>query len=159
MDKLTIDRIYKAHPLIREELVSFYNECNNKLPKGVRLRFSSVYRSPVEQTALYNQKPKVTNAKAFQSLHNYGIAFDYVILLDKDNNGTFESIEWDIKNEYHLIVINYFKSKGYEWGGDWKRFKDYPHFQKSFGLTWQKLKERLDLGHVIVNNGIIYPKI
>lgn len=159
MDQLTIDRIEKAHPIIREELRLLYVECNNKLPKGVRLRFSSVYRSPAEQTALYNQKPKVTNSKAFQSIHNYGLAFDYVILLDKDNNGTFESIEWDIKNQYHQFVVLFFKSKGYEWGGDWKRFKDYPHFQKAFGLTWQQLKNRNDIGMSIINNGIKYPKI
>ncbi len=86
MDKLTIDRIESAHPVIREELRDFYIECNNKLPKGVRLRFAYVYRSPAEQNALYLKKPKVTNAKAFQSIHNYGLAFDIVILRDKDNN-------------------------------------------------------------------------
>lgn len=159
MDQLTIERIKLAHPNIRKELNDFYIECNNKLQKGVRLRFSSVYRTPTEQTALYNQKPKVTNARAWQSIHNYGLAFDYVILLDKDNNGTFESIEWNIDNVYHKQVIAFFKSKGYEWGGDWKNFKDYPHFQKSFGLTWQMLKNRVDIGMIVRDNNIIYPTI
>lgn len=27
------------------------------------------------------------------------------------------------------------KALGFEWGGDWSSFKDYPHFQMSFGLT------------------------
>ena len=159
MDKLTIERIESAHPVIREELRDFYIECNNKLPKGVRLRFAYVYRSPAEQNALYLKKPKVTNAKAFQSIHNYGLAFDIVILRDKDNNGTFESIDWDINSEYFKTVVAYFKSKGYEWGGDWKRFKDFPHFQKAFGLNWRDLKLRLDKGYITVNNGIIYPKL
>ena len=44
MDKLTIDRIKQAHPIIREQLEKDYIECNNKLPKGVRLRFAYVYR-------------------------------------------------------------------------------------------------------------------
>ena len=35
-------------------------------------------------------------------------------------------------------VVNYFKSKGWESGGDWKSIKDYPHLQNTFGLTWQK---------------------
>lgn len=159
MDKLTIERIKLAHPIIRKELEQFYIECNNLLPKGVRLRFSSVYRTPKEQTALYNQVPKVTQAKAFQSIHNYGLAFDYVVLIDKDNNGTFESIEWNIKSENHKIVIDYFKSKGYEWGGDWKTFKDFPHFQKSFGLRWQDLKKRLDENIIIFDSNVTYPKI
>jgi len=159
MDKLTIDRIKQAHPIIREQLEKDYIECNNKLPKGVRLRFAYVYRSIEEQNKLYNQRPKVTNAKGGQSIHNYGLAFDYVILLDKDNNGTFESIEWDLKSPYHKIVVDYFQSKGYEWGGLWK-FKDYPHFQKAQGLTWQQLKQRVELGMVIKDvNGINYPKI
>ena len=81
MDKLTIDRIAQAHPKIREELKQYYIECNNKLPKGVRLRFAYVYRSIAEQNVLYNQRPKVTNAKGGQSIHNYGLAFDYVIML------------------------------------------------------------------------------
>jgi peptidoglycan L-alanyl-D-glutamate endopeptidase CwlK len=160
MDKLTIDRIQQAHPIIREQLEKDYIECNNKLPKGVRLRFAYVYRSIEEQNKLYNQRPKVTNAKGGQSIHNYGLAFDYVILLDKDNNGTFETIEWDLKSPYHKIVVDYFKSKGYEWGGSWKNFKDYPHFQKAQGLTWQQLKQRFELGMVFKDaNGIIYPKI
>jgi peptidoglycan L-alanyl-D-glutamate endopeptidase CwlK len=160
MDKLTIDRIAQAHPKIREELKLNYIECNNLLPKGVRLRFAYVYRSIAEQNVLYNQRPKVTNAKGGQSIHNYSLAFDYVIMLDKDNNGTFETIEWNLKSPYHKVVVDFFKSKGYEWGGDWKNFKDYPHFQKAFGHTWQSLKRKLDTGDVIKDaNGLTYPKI
>ena len=160
MDQLTIDRIAQAHQKIREELKQYYIECNNKLPKGVRLRFAYVYRSIAEQNVLYNQRPKVTNAKGGQSIHNYGLAFDYVIMLDKDNNGTFETIEWDLKSPYHKIVWDYFKSKGYEHGGDWKNFKDYPHFQKAFGHTWQSLKRKLDTGDSFKDvNGLTYPRI
>ena len=160
MDQLTIDRIAQAHPKIREELKQYYVECNNLLPKGVRLRFAYVYRSIAEQNVLYNQRPKVTNAKGGQSIHNYSLAFDYVIMLDKDNNGTFETIEWDLKSPYHKVVVDYFKSKGYEWGGSWKSFKDYPHFQKAFGHTWQSLKRKLDTGDSFKDvNGLTYPKI
>ncbi len=154
MDQLTIDRIATAHPKIREELKNYYIECNNKLPKGVRLRFAYVYRSVEEQNKLYNQRPKVTNAKGGQSIHNYSLAFDYVIMLDKDNNGTFETIEWSLASPYHKVVVDYFKSKGYEWGGDWKNFKDYPHFQKTFGHTWQTLKNKPTFKDT---NGISYP--
>lgn len=160
MDQLTIDRIAQAHLKIREELKQHYIECNNLLPKGVRLRFAYVYRSIAEQNVLYNQRPKVTNAKGGQSIHNYGLAFDYVIMLDKDNNGTFETIEWDLKSPYHKVVVDYFQSKGYEWGGSWKSFKDYPHFQKAFGHTWQSLKRKLDTGDSFKDiNGLTYPKI
>jgi len=158
MDKITVERIKKAHPKIREELSVYYNECNNLLPKYVRLRFSHVFRSPQEQHALYLQKPKVTNADSWQSIHNYGLAFDIVLLYDKNGDGTFETASWTI-DEHWDRVVSYFKSKGYEWGGDWKSFKDKPHFEKNFGFDWKTLKSRFDRGIVINDNGITYPKI
>lgn len=159
MDQLTIDRIALAHPKIREELKAHYIECNNLLPKGVRLRFAYTYRSPEEQTALFNQRPKVTNAKAWQSIHQYALAWDYVILLDKDNNGSFESVLWDLKSPHHQKVINYFKSKGYQWGGDFKNFKDFPHWQKDFGLSWQQMYEKIIKKDYIIENNIKYINI
>lgn len=152
-DKLTIERIKTAHPLIREELKRYYLEVNNKLPKGVRLRFSHVYRTNEEQDKLFAKRPKVTNAKGGQSIHNYGLAFDIVILFDKDGNGTFETASWKV-DRYFMIVVDYFKSKGYEHGGDWKNFKDNPHFQKSFGMTWRDL---IILPTKLDDNGIEYP--
>lgn len=154
MDKITLRRIEKAHPIIREELKQQYLEINNKLPKGVRLRFSHVYRSISEQNRLFEKRPKVTNAKGGQSIHNYGLAFDIVILFDKDKDGTFESASWN-QDQYWMQVVVYFKSKGYEWGGDWRSFKDAPHFEKTFGNTWKTLKEK----ETFLDNGINYPKL
>lgn len=157
MDALTINRINKAHPRVKELLLNQYKEINRRLPKHVRLRFSHVYRSPEEQDILFNQKPKVTNAKGWQSIHNYGLAFDIVILYDKDNNGTFESVSWDLNDVNFLAVVKYFKSKGWEWGGDWKKFPDPPHFQMTFGHTAKSLKSLIDSGKYIEYNGIKYP--
>ncbi len=33
------------------------------------------------------------------------------------------------------------KALGFDWGGDWVRFKDYPHFQMDFGLTIHDLQD------------------
>jgi peptidoglycan L-alanyl-D-glutamate endopeptidase CwlK len=166
MDLITLDRIKTAHPKLRDSLMAQYIECNNKLGKYVRLRFAYVYRSNKEQDALFNQKPKVTNAKGGQSIHNYGLAFDIVLLLDKDKNGTFEAASWDTVSDFDgngksdwMQVVEYFKSKGWVWGGDWKSFKDAPHFQFDYGFDWQTLKARVDKNITIVDNGIIYPKI
>lgn len=155
MDKITLERIEKAHPLIREELKKQYIEINNRLPKGVRLRFSHVYRSIAEQDALFKKRPKVTNAKGGQSIHNYGLAFDIVILYDKDGNGTFETPSWE-QNKHWMEVVKYFKSKGYVWGGDWKSFKDAPHFEKTFGNTWKTLQTKENYKDA---NGLVYPKL
>ena len=157
MDAITISRIDKAHPRIKELLLNQYKEINRRLPKHVRLRFSHVYRSPEDQDALFKQRPKVTNAKGWQSIHNFGLAMDVVILYDKDKNGTFESASWDVNDVNFLAVVKYFKSKGWEWGGDWKRFPDAPHFQMTFGHTAKSLKALIDLGKFIEHSGIKYP--
>ena len=154
MDLITIGRIKTAHPKLRDELEKDYIECNNLLPKGVRLRFAYVYRSVEEQNKLFAQRPKVTNARGGQSIHNYGLAFDIVILKDKDNNGTFESASFDI-DEHWMNVTKFFKSKGWVCGGDWKSFKDAPHFEKTFGHTWQTLSKK----EIMINNGLKYPII
>ena len=39
-------------------------------------------------------------------------------------------------------VVEVFKKYGWEWGGNWSSIKDYPHFQKTFGYTWQKLLDK-----------------
>lgn len=165
-DKVTLDRIKFMHPKVREELLNDYNYINDKLlGKGVRLRFAYTYRSPEEQNALYAQGRtklfdsngkrlgKVTNAKAWQSIHNFSLAFDIVLLLDKDLDGNFESASWDTVKDFDkdgksdwMEVVSYFKSKGWTWGGDFKSIPDAPHFQKDFGLTWQQMKSKIDKG-------------
>lgn len=170
MDQITLDRIKEAHPSIRAKLMEQYLEANNLLGKGAILRFAYVYRSNALQDKLYNQKPKVTNAKGGQSIHNYSLAFDIVLLYDNDKNGTFEEASWSMIKDYDkdgkadwMEIVNYFKSKGWEWGGDWKSFKDYPHFQlkKPDGSSykWQELKALVDSKKTITDNGIVYPKL
>lgn len=166
MDSITLERIKEAHPKVRQMLFEQYKEANNLLGKGARLRFAYVYRSPELQHKLFTQRPKVTNADSWQSIHNYGLAFDIVLLYDNDGNGTFEEASWsqirdfdkDSKADW-IEIVNYFKSKGWEWGGDWKSFKDAPHFQMDFGFDWKVLKQRVERGIIITDNGIVYPKI
>ena len=160
MDQPTINRIKQFHPKFMEQLQKDYLEINSMLPKGVRLRFTHVLRTIQEQDELFAQgRTKsgsiVTNARGGQSIHNYGLAFDIVILLDENGDGTFEKAVWNGK--YFNQVVKFFKEKGYEWGGDWK-FKDNPHFQIK-GFKWQNLKSLLDSGQLIKENGILYPKI
>jgi len=78
MDKVTVDRIDKAHPVLRSELHQLYVEA---LELGIDIRFTSVFRSVDEQNELYSigrrgilGERKVTNAKGGQSYHNYGLA-------------------------------------------------------------------------------------
>jgi peptidoglycan L-alanyl-D-glutamate endopeptidase CwlK len=170
MDSITLQRIKLAHPSIREKLLQDYTDANNLLGKGVRLRLAHVYRTNTEQDALFNKRPKVTNAKGGQSIHNYGLAFDIVMLYDQDGNGTFETASWNMVRDFDkdgiadwMEVTNLFKSRGWEWGGDWKSFKDNPHFQlkkpNGTSYSWKELKASIDNGNFILSDNIKYPKI
>lgn len=162
-DSITLNRIDLMHPILREELKNQYLEINTKLPKGIRLRFSHTLRTFQEQNELYAQgrttKGKiVTNAKGGTSWHNYAMAMDIVILYDKDGNGTFETASWD-EDKYFMMVVNYFKSKGWFWGGDFRSFKDSPHFEKTFGLSISQALTKYNAGDTITDNGVKYIKI
>lgn len=113
---------------------------------GIYVQITSGYRSNAEQTKLYNQGRTtkgniVTNAKAGQSIHNYGLAIDYV-LVSEDGKTAY----WDINRNMNgnqikdwLEVANIGKSMGFQWGGDWKSFPDYPHLDMQKGLSLSQL--------------------
>jgi len=162
MDLVTLNRIKLLHPKVRQEALEAYKYINHKLlGKNVRLRFAYTLRTFGEQdelfqvgrTKLFDKKGNrfgiVTNARAGQSIHNYGLAIDIVLLIDKNNDGSFETASWNIESDTDkdnkpdwMEVIDYFKYLGWAWGGEWKSFPDYPHLEKTFGLSWKELLKR-----------------
>src|SRR5690606_38148459 len=114
---------------------------------GVRLRLSCTWRTFAEQDADYAKGRTVpgsivTDAKGGQSYHNYGLAFDIVLMYDKNGDGIFEEVSWDMVRDGDgdgvsdwIEVTRYLESKGFkngflrENGKKW----DFPHFQKTFG--------------------------
>jgi len=161
MDKTTIERIQLLHPSLRNEAGEIYKEIRDALKGRAICRFSHTLRTFAEQDALFLQKPKVTNAKGGYSYHNYGLAIDIVLLKDKDGNGSFETASWETDVDFDgdgvadwLEVVSIFKSFGWEWGGDWK-FRDAPHFQKTFGLSVRQLFASVENKHLVPNTN--YP--
>lgn len=174
MDKTTLKRIKLLHPALRQEVHDAYLFVNGKLlGRGVRLRFAFTLRSWKLQNKLYaqgrtkfwdkrgNRLGKITNARGGQSYHNYGLAFDIVLLLDKNRDGIFETASWNTVADYDkdgiadwMEVVNYFKSIGWIWGGDWRSFKDKPHLQKTFGYHWRDLLKKYKVKDFI--NGTNY---
>jgi peptidoglycan L-alanyl-D-glutamate endopeptidase CwlK len=154
MDKVTLDRIKLIHPKLRDELGKIYNEICIALTGKAICRFAYTLRTFAEQDVLFNAKPQVTKAKGGYSYHNYGLAVDIVLVVDKDGNGTFESASWDVKTDFDgdgkfdwQEVVSIFKKYGWVWGGDWK-FYDAPHFEKSFGKSVVELLELKNSGKV-----------
>jgi peptidoglycan L-alanyl-D-glutamate endopeptidase CwlK len=146
IDKPSLDRINLLHPKIREEVKALVEQANAVTGKEITIRVVQGLRTIKEQNNLYaigRTKPgkRVTNAKGGSSYHNYGLSIDFAFLV-KDKG----QISWDDKKDWDgdkiadwLEVVQIFVKAGYEWGGNWKSIKDNPHFQKTFGYTWQQL--------------------
>ncbi|HEY6915155.1 MAG TPA: M15 family metallopeptidase [Paludibacter sp.] len=135
-----MSKIDTLHPLIREDVRSLVNKINTDVLKGnVKMVVTQGLRTFAEQDALFAQKPKVTNAKGGQSIHNYGLAFDFCLV---DGGRTI----WDTVKDFDgdkvpdwMEVVKAFKAAGFAWGGDFRSIVDKPHFEKTFGHTWQQL--------------------
>ena len=158
-DKVTLDRIQLLHPKVRDEVKNIYlNEIVPALSGKAICRFAYTLRTFAEQDALYAQgRTKlydangkklgiVTKAKGGQSIHNFGLALDIVLLKDTNGDGTFESASWEDTIDFDkdgradwMEIVSILKRNGWIWGGDWKSFKDKPHFEKTFGHTWRTL--------------------
>jgi peptidoglycan L-alanyl-D-glutamate endopeptidase CwlK len=92
---------------------------------GITIKVISGTRTYAEQDALYAQGrtkpgPKVTNARAGFSNHNFGIAFDV---------GVFEGASYKGESPKYKAVGALGVELGLEWGGNWRSLQDEPHFQ------------------------------
>ena len=140
-DKYTNQRIAKLHPNIRQAV---YSAILDLQAQGIKARVASGLRTFAEQAALFIQRPIVTKANSGQSMHNYGLAVD-----------VYEVINGKLDERNRSKITAAFKKQGFEAGADWTSFKDTPHYQKSYGNSWQTLlnkqKEgKIKEGYVIV---------
>lgn len=145
-DSVTLKRIDLLHPNLRNEVKTMYEEICEALTGRAVCRFSHTLRTDKEQDELYAQgrtKPgkKVTNAKGGQSYHNYGLAFDIVLIIDGKEASwdTLKDFDGDKVADWHEVV-KIAKKYGWAWGGDFVSFKDAPHFEKTFGKKTSELK-------------------
>lgn len=130
-DRVSDERIKQLDPRLRQPAINFINNTENQL--STQLRVTTGYRSIEEQNRLYKQSmttgPWVTNAAGGQSFHNYGRAIDVVVMENGKPN-------WD--KPINQDIADIASQQGFEWGGTWAK-PDYPHFQMTFGQTWQEL--------------------
>lgn len=147
-------RVKSLHPKVRDEVKTLIEKVELNLPKLIAIAVPQGLRTIDEQNELYAQgRTKlgsiVTNAKGGSSYHNYGLAFDFCIVIDTNKDGIYDDTSWDIKKDNDkdgvadwLEAVKIFEAAGWEWGGKWSSIKDYPHLQKTFGNSWQKLLEK-----------------
>lgn len=152
------------HPVVLIAATLLIQRCYTR---GVPILITQGLRTVTDQDALYVQgRTKagsiVTNARGGYSYHNYGLAIDFALLLPDG-----KSVSWDMCRDGNgdlyadwQEVVREGKALGLEWGGDWTRFKDYSHFQLTFGLTITQLRAgfRPSTSAVEVANKIINQK-
>jgi peptidoglycan LD-endopeptidase CwlK len=155
IDKPSADKISRLHPTVREEVMAIVCEINLSLNGRAKVRIAQGLRTFAEQNKLFAQRPKVTNAKGGQSVHNYGFAVDIVLIIDG------KTASWDVKKDWDGDrvadwdeCVKVFAKYGWSWGGNWSNFKDMPHFDKIGFNNWRILQGyKRD-----ANNYIIIPK-
>lgn len=137
------NQLKQLHPAVRtgaEDLIRLSHSCYN-----IDIRITQGYRTKKQQDALYEQGRSqagdvVTNARGGESMHNYGLAIDFVQMIDGDIS---YDLEYDGNNSgksdwREVAAVG--KALGFEWGGDWKRFVDHPHFEMTFGYSLDDLQ-------------------
>lgn len=131
------------HPVVEERTNQLIEKAG---AKGITILITDGFRSAADQDLLYEKGRStegniVTHAKGGESYHNFGLAVDFAIKLpsgeviwDRQYDGNANSVsDW-------TEVVKMAKELGFEWGGDWVNFKDYPHLQMNFGLTINDLQ-------------------
>jgi len=167
MDKVTLQRIEKLHPSVQEEVKKIITECDKALTGRAKIRITQGLRSFEEQEKLYaigriTSGKKVTNARAGRSIHNYGLAVDMCLIIDGKVASWDTAKDWDndgIADWYECVTI--FARHGWDWGGNWKTFKDLPHFEKrriktnkgTIKTTWQNLSKMIrdEDGYIVLS--------
>ncbi|MFD2044310.1 M15 family metallopeptidase [Ornithinibacillus salinisoli] len=144
----------ELHPLIAKKKEQLIKEAKNL---EITVVITESIRTIERQDELYTlgrtkEGNIVTYAKGGESYHNYGLAIDFAIMKHKDE------LTWDINYDGNengssdwFEVADIAKELGFEWGGDWSKFKDYPHLQMTFDLSIKQLQRGIrpkeDLDH------------
>lgn len=127
-DPTVIDRNPdNLYPLWKEMIMPAIDLCHKE---GLKIFLFEGYRSYERSDYLFAQgrtRPGniVTNARGGFSNHNFGLAVDLVF--DGDDR---DGIQWTWNGNYAKAAkIIKASNKLIEWAGDWKSFKETPHFQ------------------------------
>jgi peptidoglycan L-alanyl-D-glutamate endopeptidase CwlK len=127
---VSVDPLDRIAPVLAAKARSLIEACRGA---GVTIRVSQALRTWGEQDALYalgRTAPGAirTNARGGQSFHNFGMAFDIVLL----ESGR---VTWDARRPGWQVAGEIGTGLGLLWGGNWKSIKDLPHFEMRGQLT------------------------
>lgn len=109
----------QLHPELEKRVEKLLNRARKE---GLDVYLFEGFRSNAQQAQLIQSGRGVTQAKPGRSFHNYGLAVDIVFYDSKGHPSWAENHNWSKLGELG-------KEVGIEWGGNWKKIKDRPHFQ------------------------------
>ncbi len=152
----TVNLVVALHQKVAEAAQKTIAETKNR---GIIVAVHSGLRTAEEQEKLYAKgrtivnpdgksaaRPMgniITNARAYESWHSFGLAVDIVFKTDK-GGWTWAKTpeEWG-----KLGAVG--ESFGLEWGGRWKKFPDVPHFQMR-----GKIKSVAEAKKILLERGV-----
>lgn len=151
-EKVSLPRILLLHPLVIQDVITGINRAEEIIPQDYAIRIVQGLRTFKEQSELFalgrtKHGAKVTNANAGESFHNYGLAFDFCFMANGKDI-------WNVDTNWK-VVVKVFKDLGWVWGGYFKSIPDTPHFDKTFGLTWQQCLDKYNKKEWIGDNKYI----
>jgi peptidoglycan L-alanyl-D-glutamate endopeptidase CwlK len=116
-----------------EEQAALYAQSRETLAGVNALRFAAGL-TPINDAA---NRQKVTDARPGESLHNYRLAFDCVVL-------QAGKPAWDGNAPIWTVVGEIGEAAGLAWAGRWRgKLREVGHFQYSGGLTLAQLQAGL----------------
>lgn len=130
------------HPAIRPLCLAHLEACE---AMNLPVRVTQAYRDPNVQRALWFKgrdamgnivEPAkiVTHAKPGWSWHEYGLAYD-VVLIKPSGEITWDDIDINADGVKDWLQVGIAGEKlGLIWGGRWKKIVDMPHFEFHPGI-------------------------
>lgn len=138
LDSLNKKALAKFEPFLQEAELAMEKQ-------GVTIEVISGLRSYSAQAALFAQGrtkpgPIVTKARPGSSWHNFGLAIDLGLFM---NSKYLDEASPTLADKLYTTIGSIAAKHGIKWAGNWKSFRESPHFQVTFGLTLATARERL----------------
>ena len=123
LSKRSLSHLKGVNPL----LIAIVVDAIPDAPHDFGIPSTGGYRSAKTQKSLYKQGVSKCDGYLKKSYHQSGNAFDIFGYVDG-------KATWDIEvltaiAEHIIYVAKTRYNTDLTWGGNWKNFKDYPHFQ------------------------------
>lgn len=136
LSQRSLNRLEGVHPALQTLIKLGITDSPHDfmIVQGLR---TAAYQNELYQQGRTKPGPKVTNCDGYKSKSNhqaksdgYGHAIDFAIY----DPTLPEKIDWDNNKKYrevadHLKKVAKENGINIVWGGDWVKFKDYPHIE------------------------------